>query len=111
MKSDREVNRRKVVWFLLSGVGLLVGCSTPSGYKPTLPESCTWLKFPYTWICIDPKEGGVVPGAETSMWDSIPLYSSKCKDVGFFTPPLQWDELERALGRPESSELNDPVIH
>jgi hypothetical protein len=111
MKSNREVNRRKVVWFLLSGAGLLAGCSTPSGYKPTLPESCTWLKFPYTWICVDPKEGNEVPSSVTSMWDSIPLYSPKCKDVELFTPPYQWEDLERAIGRPEDAEFDGPVIH
>ncbi len=87
----RNCSRREAVWFLLSGVGLLGGCVSPSGYKPTLPESCVWTKFPYTWICIDPKEGEVVPEKETASWDPFPLGSS----IGVFSfeHPLKWEEL------------------
>ncbi len=42
----REVLPKMAVWYLFGGAGLLGGCHTPSGYKPALPESCSWLKFP-----------------------------------------------------------------
>lgn len=88
----REGGDRKVYWFLLSVVGLLAGCSTPSGYKPTLPESCTWLKFPYSWICIDPEEGKAIPRKETLAWEFIPPDHPQCDGV-VFDPPLSIEDL------------------
>jgi hypothetical protein len=95
-KSHREMHRREVIWLLLSGIGLLGGCSTRPGYKPTLPESCVWLKFPYTWMCIDPNEGMPVPEQETSKWDPIPL--TKIPDESWYNipwSPITWEELAR----------------
>lgn len=69
----RKCDYREVIWLLLTGVGLLGGCSTSSGYRPTLPESCVWAKFPYTWICVDPEEGKVVPKQEAESWGPYPL--------------------------------------
>jgi hypothetical protein len=69
----RKTHQGNLVWLLLTGVGLLGGCSTTSGYKPTLPDSCVWTKFPYTWICVDPEEGKVVPKQETELWGPYPL--------------------------------------
>ncbi len=65
--------RRETVWLLFGASGLLGGCSIHSGYKPDLPESCVWTKFPYTWICVDPNEGHTVPEQETKLWGSYPL--------------------------------------
>lgn len=82
--SSRETSRRKMLWFLLTGAGLLGGCHVRPGYKPVLPESCVWVKFPYTWICVDPEEGKAVPGEETLKWKTIPR-----KTFDFcFAPPL-----------------------
>jgi hypothetical protein len=91
MLSRRKAGHREMIWFLLSAAGLLGGCITRSGYKPVLPESCVWTKFPYTWICIDPKEGEAVPGEETKLWGSYPL-----ENLDFeYSTPLQWEDLVR----------------
>lgn len=88
--SGRKVGRRETIWFLLTGAGLLGGCVSPSGYKPALPESCEWLKFPYTWVCIDPKEGNMpVPKQETEMWKPLPL--DKLDWV--YEEPISYEEL------------------
>lgn len=70
---DRKISHREVVWLLLTGAGLLGGCSTHSGYKPALPDSCVWAKIPHVWICIDPEEGRPVPEKESKLWGSYPL--------------------------------------
>lgn len=92
LTSIREDVNRKVYWFLLGAAGLLAGCSTPTGYKPVLPESCTWLKFPYTWMCIDPEEGKAIPSKETAAWDFIPYDDPRCDGVKF-DPPLSIEDL------------------
>ena len=92
LTSTREGVVRKVHWFLLGVAGLLAGCTTPSGYKPALPESCTWLKFPYTWMCIDPEEGKAIPEKETAAWDFIPHDDPQCDGV-VFDPPLSIEDL------------------
>lgn len=80
-----KVNSREVIWLLLTGSGLLGGCSTLSGYKPDLPESCVWVKIPHTWICVDPEEGHTVPKEESELWGSYPLSMLEFQ----FNPPLQ----------------------
>lgn len=94
LPSIREDANRKVCWFLLSVAGLLAGCTTPTGYKPVLPESCTWLKFPYTWMCIDPEEGKAIPKKETAAWDFIPLDDPRCGTV-IFDRPLSIEDLTK----------------
>jgi hypothetical protein len=90
---SRKARHREVLWFLLTGTGLLGGCTTPSGYKPVLPDTCEWVKFPYTWICIDPNEGNKVPEQETSSWQPLPLGSFD----EAFDPPLSIADLEEAI--------------
>lgn len=89
----REAGCRKALWFLLSGVGLLGGCQTRYGYKPTLPESCVWVKFPYTWVCVDPEEGRPVPEQETKLWDPVPLASISRQHQFAFENPIRWEDL------------------
>ncbi len=91
----RETPHRMVVWYLFGGAGLLGGCHTPSGYKPALPESCTWLKFPYTWVCVDPAEGRHVPEKEASVRGPYPL-----ETLDFaWESPLRWEELTGKSGK------------
>lgn len=102
MLKHRKVNRREMVWFLLSASGLLGGCVTRSGYKPELPESCVWVKFPYTWVCVDPEEGNVIPPEETALWGSSPLTTLDFA----WTCPLQWQELQSKDWRFSSDWVN-----
>ncbi len=91
----REVLPKMAVWYLFGGAGLLGGCHTPSGYKPALPESCSWLKFPYTWVCIDPEEGRHVPEEEASARGPYPL-----ETLDFaWKSPLKWEELYGRKGK------------
>jgi hypothetical protein len=85
LNCGRKSVRREAIWLLLTGSGLLGGCTTLSGYKPDLPESCVWAKVPHVWICVDPEEGKPVPDTETKLWGSYPL--SMLEFV--FEPPLQ----------------------
>jgi hypothetical protein len=94
-KFKRREAPHMVVWYLFGGAGLLGGCHTPSGYKPALPESCTWLKFPYTWVCVDPEEGRRVPEKEASMRGS---YSLETLDF-IWESPLSWEELAGRTGK------------
>lgn len=99
----KKFNRREathlptVVWYLFGGAGLLGGCHTPSGYKPALPEECVWLKFPYTWMCIDPNEGKPVPREEAEMRGPYPL-----ENLDFsWSSPISWDDLRDERGIPQ----------
>jgi len=60
--------RREAMILLLSGVSYLGGCSiTSPDIKPTLPEDCVWLEFPYGFACID---------LQGLIWEVIPAGSS-----------------------------------
>jgi hypothetical protein len=104
----RKAGRREALWFLLSGAGLLAGCTIQSGYKPTLPESCVWAKFPYTWLCIDPEEGDAVPEQETKLWEPIPLSKSFGQELNK-TVPLSWESLFGS--RPDVSFGITPALY
>lgn len=48
-----KVTRREAVALYLGAVACLGGCETQSGFKkPTLPENCYWVEFPYAWVCL-----------------------------------------------------------
>ena len=87
----QKCSRREAILILLSGVGCLGGCQTPSGYRPTLPESCVWLKFPYTWMCIDPREGGDVPPSKESTEQGSSLPGTSELSSVWTTPPSWWE--------------------
>lgn len=60
-------NRCEAIALLLGGLGCLVGCETTLGLKkPSLPEECVWITFPYSWHCFElPKwKSGVEQGAD-----------------------------------------------
>lgn len=46
-------SRREAMMILLGGLACLGGCQTSSGFKkPSLPENCYWVEFPYAWLCL-----------------------------------------------------------
>jgi len=61
----KKFSRRETVNLLLGGLACLGGCTTQSGFKkPSLPENCYWVEFPYAWICLPlerPDPGVEVP--------------------------------------------------
>jgi hypothetical protein len=70
----QKCSRREAMILLLGGVACLVGCQTSTGFKkPTLPENCYWVEFPYAWICF-PLEG---PGSGKETKPEVPSSLSR----------------------------------
>ncbi len=72
-------NRRETMVLLLGGLACLGGCQTSSGFKkPSLPENCYWMEFPYAWVCLPlerPEPSKDVPsGVPSPTQDKVGLY-------------------------------------